>query len=158
MFQIRALEETDRPLVVEKLAAARGSAMIVSRGQVYDLTMLPGLLAVQDAAPVGLLMYHVDGPSCAIITLNSWQEGQGIGTKLVNAMQQLAQQQHCQRVCLIITNDNLAAQRFYLQRGFVVKAVYPNAVEISRLLMPEIPTVSADGIPITDEIELEMTL
>ena len=158
MLQIRAVEETDRSWVMSKLTTAWGSTMMVSRGQVYDLTMLPGLLAVQDTAPVGLLMYHMDGTDCEIITLNSWQEGQGIATQLINAVQQLALQQHCQRICLITTNDNLAAQRFYQRRGFVVKAVYPNALDISRMLKPEIPLVSADGIPITDEIELEKTL
>ena len=37
-------------------------------------------------------------------------------------------------------------------------AVYPDAVENSRQLKPEIPLVGNDGIPIRDEIELEKLL
>ena len=132
--------------------------MMVTRGQVYDLMMLPGLVAVHDTNPVGLLTYHLSNAECEIITLNSWQEGEGIGTQLIQSVQTIAHQSQCRRIFFITTNDNLAAQRFYQRRGFVVKAIYPNAIEISRMLKPEIPLVSLDGIPITDEIEFEMPL
>jgi hypothetical protein len=56
------------------------------------------------------------------------------------------------------TNDNLNALRFYQKRGFVLVSVHRNAVIKSRQLKPEIPLTGNDGIPLRDEIELEMLL
>jgi ribosomal protein S18 acetylase RimI-like enzyme len=57
-----------------------------------------------------------------------------------------------------VPNDNLHALRFYQKRGFVLVALHRNALEASRKLKPEIPLVGIDGIPIRDEIELELVL
>jgi hypothetical protein len=38
----------------------------------------------------------------------------------------------------------------------VLVAVHPNALEQSRQLKPEIPLIGLDGIPLRDEIELEL--
>ncbi|MGD8245715.1 MAG: hypothetical protein PVG25_02965 [Anaerolineae bacterium] len=63
-----------------------------------------------------------------------------------------------QRIWLITTNDNLAALRFYQRRGFSLVAVHPGAVDQARTLKPEIPAIGHSGIPIRDEIELELPL
>ena len=42
--------------------------------------------------------------------------------------------------------------------GFSLKAVYPNAISLSRKLKPEIPLIGNYGIPIKDEVELELRL
>lgn len=55
-------------------------------------------------------------------------------------------------------DDNLNALRFYQKRGFVLVAIYRNALDIARKLKPEIPLIGNDGIPLRDEIELEMIL
>ena len=55
-------------------------------------------------------------------------------------------------------NDNLDALRFYQRRGFALAALRPNAVSEARLFKPEIPLVGDFGIPLRDEIELEMWL
>jgi hypothetical protein len=48
--------------------------------------------------------------------------------------------------------------RFYQKQGFRLVAVHRNAVEKSRELKPGIPSIGMDGIPIRDEVELEMDL
>jgi hypothetical protein len=59
----------------------------------------------------------------------------------------------------VTTNDNVDALRFYQRRGFRLARVRPGAVDESRrVLKPEIPTVGAYGIPLRDELELEMGL
>lgn len=108
--------------------------------------------------PVGLATYHLDGDSCEIVTLDSLVEGRGIGSALVAEIEKAATAAGCRRLWLVTTNDNLAALRFYQKRGFVLVAVHPNALEQSRQLKPSIPTVGVDGIPLRDEIELEMLL
>ena len=70
----------------------------------------------------------------------------------------IAQAQEFRRVWLITTNDNTPAVRFYQKKGFSLVAVYRNAIEASRKLKPEIPLKGIDGIPIRDEIELELLL
>jgi hypothetical protein len=50
------------------------------------------------------------------------------------------------------------ALRFYQKRGFVLVAIHRDALDISRKLKPEISLIGNDGIPLRDEIELEMML
>jgi hypothetical protein len=42
--------------------------------------------------------------------------------------------------------------------GFKIVAIHKDAIRDSRKLKPEIPEIGVDGIPITDEIELEIVL
>jgi hypothetical protein len=70
--------------------------------------------------------------------------------------QGLAGYANCKR--LITTNDNLNALRFYQKRGLALVAVHRNALEESRRIKPEIPLIGSDGIPLRDEIELEIML
>jgi hypothetical protein len=46
--------------------------------------------------------------------------------------------------------------RFWQKRGFSLVRVHRNATADSRRLKPEIPLVGEHGIPIRDEIELEI--
>ena len=77
---------------------------------------------------------------------------------LIDAVKEIAAAAGCKRIWLITTNDNTAALRFYQKYGLALVAVHRNAVEASRRLKPEIPLTGNDGIPIRDEIELEMVL
>ncbi len=62
----------------------------------------------------------------------------------------------CKRLCLIATNENLNAMRFYQKLGFEICAFHKNAVEESRKLKSKIPLTGADKIPIKHEIEFEI--
>jgi RimJ/RimL family protein N-acetyltransferase len=62
------------------------------------------------------------------------------------------------RVWLITTNDNTDALRFYQKAGFRIVAVHQDAVALARRIKPEIPIMGENGIPIRDEIELELML
>ena len=85
-------------------------------------------------------------------------EGQGIGSSLMDAVKKAAISAGCGRLWLITTNDNMSALRFYQKRGFRLAALYLNALDRSRLLKPQIPLFGKDGIPLRDEIELDMSL
>ena len=77
---------------------------------------------------------------------------------MIDAVREVATESGCKRLWLITTNDNINALRFYQKRGFVLVAVHRNALELSRKLKPEIPMIGNDGIPLRDEVELEMIL
>ena len=130
----------------------------MTRGQVYDGPALPAFVAMRDGEPVGLATYRVDGDECELVSLDSLIEGVGIGSRLIEAVREKASAAGCRRLWLITTNDNMEAVRFYQKRGFVLAAVHANALETSRRLKPGIPLLGIDGIPLRDEIELEMHL
>ncbi len=157
-FQIRPVNKDDHIWVARLLEEQWGSVRQVVRDREYRADELPGFIAVQEDKPVGLITYQIEGEQCEITTLNSLVEGVGIGSALIDAVKDVAANAKCKRLWVITTNDNTAALRFYQKRGFLLVAVYPNAVEQSRKLKPEIPLVGADGIPIRDEIELELPL
>jgi hypothetical protein len=52
----------------------------------------------------------------------------------------------------------LNALRFYQKRGFVLVAIHREAVRGARKLKPQIPFIGEFGIPLRDELELEMMM
>jgi ribosomal protein S18 acetylase RimI-like enzyme len=157
-IQVRPLEGTDADWIKGLLVEHWRSAKIVSRGKVHYADRLPGFIALQNAKRVGFATYRIESDECEIVTLNSIVEGIGVGSALINAVKSKALSSNCRRVWLITTNDNLPALRFYQRRGFTIAALYRNALERSRKLKPEISLVGLDGIPLRDELELEMSL
>jgi ribosomal protein S18 acetylase RimI-like enzyme len=154
---VRPLREGDREWVRETLRQLWGET-VVSRGAVHDPTALPGFVAEEGGERVGLLTYRVDGADCEVVTIDACPEGAGAGTALLDAAARAARDAGCGRVWLITTNDNLRALRFYQRRGFRLVAVHPDALERSRELKPSIPDIGLDGIPLRDELELELRL
>ena len=135
-----------------------GSSSIVSRGRIHNADALPGFVATADGHPKGLITYHIEKDQCEIVSLDSLAEGSGIGTALLNAVLDVARSSGCVRTWLITTNDNTPALRFWQRRGFEMIALHRGAVGESRKLKPEIPHLGSTGIPIRDEIELEVCL
>jgi len=157
-LEIRALSNDDREWVARFVEERWGAPLVVSRGVAHWPDRYPGFGAFEESQVVGLITYRIDGDECEIITIDSLREGAGTGTALIEAVKKVAREAGCQRLWLITTNDNLPALRFYQKRGFVLAALYPNALEQSRKLKPGISFVGIDGIPLRDEIELEMVL
>jgi GNAT superfamily N-acetyltransferase len=108
----------------------------------------------------GLVTYRIDGADCEITMIASDPQGRGAGSAMLEAVRVAARGAGCTRLWLVTTNDNLRAQEWYRRRGFTVWAVREGAVDVSRAeLKPSIPTHNADnGLPISDEIELEAPL
>jgi GNAT superfamily N-acetyltransferase len=158
-MQIRSRQAADRP-AVRAFLAQRGHARAARRGELVDPLDYPALISeAEDGHLLGVLTYVVDRDQCEILTLHTAEQWQGVGTALVEAVEQLATRQGCRRLWLITTNDNLDALRFYQRRGFRLAALHPGAVDDSRArLKPEIPTVGDYGIPLRDEVELDKQL
>ena len=154
---VRPFREGDREWVRETLRELWGET-VVSRGVVHDPTALPGFVAEEGGERVGLLTYRIDGADCEVVTIDAFPAGAGAGTALLDAAGRAARDAGCGRLWLITTNDNLRALRFYQRRGFRLVAVHPDALERSRELKPSIPEIGLDGIPLRDELELELRL
>jgi GNAT superfamily N-acetyltransferase len=154
---VRPLEPGDRDWVRAKLTEL-WDEFVVSRGRVHDPSALPGFVAEEGGAPVGLATYRIEGADCEVVTINAFPKGGGAGTALLDAVAGAARNAGCRRVWLITTNDNLRALRFYQRRGFRLAALHRDALDRSRELKPSIPEVGLDGIPLRDELELELDL
>jgi len=155
-MEIQAITELDRSWVRSLLCERWGAPEVVTRGHVHQADKLPGFIAVEGEKPVGLVTYSFRNGECEIVTLDSLQSGKGIGSVLVRSVIDLAFHKRYKRVWLITTNDNTGALRFYQKIGFQLAAIHRDAVNKSRELKPEIPEIGNDGIPIRDEIELEI--
>jgi N-acetylglutamate synthase-like GNAT family acetyltransferase len=158
VYHIRPVREDDKMWVSQLIQEHWGSEIVVAHQTVYTPTELPGFIVVQGGQRVGLVTYQIQGNECEIVSLNSLMPSVGIGSKLVGTVVEKAREEGCQRVWLITTNDNVQALRFYQKRGFRLVGVHRNAVDESRKIKREIPILGENGIPIRDEIELEMIL
>ncbi|HKE13461.1 MAG TPA: GNAT family N-acetyltransferase [Kofleriaceae bacterium] len=158
--RIRRAAAADRPAVARFLTEHWGAPIVVSRGALHAADELPALIAEAEGEPAwaGLLTYRVHDDACEIVSLDAVPAGRGVGTALVTELVRQLGADRIRRLWLITTNDNLAALRFYQRRGFVLAALHPRAIEISRRLKPTIPPVGEGGIPIRDELELERML
>lgn len=157
-FQIREKTPEDKEWIIPYMKENWGSEKIVTRNTIHDALKAPGFIAEQDKKPVGIILYNIKDKDCEIVLLASFVEEIGIGSALIDCVKKIAGIQECRRIWLITTNDNTPALRFYQKRGFSLVAVYRNAIAESRKLKPEIPLAGVDGIPIRDEIELELSL
>lgn len=155
---VRPIGDADRGWVSSRIIELWGEDRMVNQGQTHVVSALPGFVAEVDGEAAGLLTYHVGGAACEIVTLNSWREGAGVGSALIDAAVDAAGAAGCTRVWLLTTNDNLRALRFYQRRGFRLAALYPDALTEARRIKPSIPVTGYHGIPIRDEIELEMSV
>jgi len=157
-FKIRPLADTDRDWLKATLIEHWSSHLIASRGHLIDASQLPGFVAVAGEQRLGLLTYQISDPECEIVTLNSFREGSGVGSALMNAAIAATRSASCSRLWLITTNDNIDAIRFYARRGLRLIAIHHDAITESRRLKPSIPATGYYGLPIRDEIEFELLL
>jgi GNAT superfamily N-acetyltransferase len=134
-----------------------GGVLQARRGELIDVLALPGFVAEENGRPVGLLMYRRENGECELAFIGSLERHRGIGTALLNALR--GEVADCARIWLVTTNDNLEALRFYQRRGFVLSGLRLGAVDDSRRrLKPQISAIGGFGIPLRDELELELRL
>lgn len=157
-MKIKKIKNDDIKWIKEFFREHWGGDFIVSRGKIHRPEELKGFIAEADNKKLGLITFKIIGKELEIISLNSFLQGKGIGTRLVKKVINLAKDEKLKRVWVVTTNDNLNALRFYQKINFHLKKIYPNAMDFTRKLKPKIPKIGKNGIPIKDEIELEIRL
>ena len=156
-FCIRPVDSDDGDWIAQFIAERWGAEFIAAHYEVFHCRDLPGFVASEGEEKVGLLTYKIVGDDCEIVSLDSLRSCMGVGTGLIDAVKTAASESGCKRLWLVTTNDNMNALRFYQKRGFVLVKINRNAIEFARNLKP-VPLIGAEGIPLRDEIELEMML
>ena len=155
---VRAGTEADREAISGLLTAAWGGSVVVAHGTVYDALTLPTLVAEQDRRIVGLLTYTVADGDLEVVTLDAPVRHLGVGSALLTAAIDVARDAGARRLWLITTNDNLDGLRFYQRRGLRIVGVTPDAMDAARAVKPWIPATGDYGIPLHDELTLELRL
>jgi ribosomal protein S18 acetylase RimI-like enzyme len=157
-LEVRRLNSDDLPRLRQFWKENWGDEFVVAHGVIYHPDTLDGFIALDGDEWTGEITYTFSGNDCEIVSLDSLREGQGIGTRLIQAVVEEARKQNCKRIFLITTNDNLNALGFYQKRGFELVKINRGAMIETRKLKTGIPLIGANNIPLRDEIELEMIL
>ena len=158
-FTITPVTKKDADWVKNLFIRYWGGDICVSRGKVQKVDdFTGGFIAKTPEQNIGFITYTISGTELEITNLISLKENLGIGSALVETVIDLAKKQSIKRICLTTTNDNLNGIGFWQKRGFKLVKVYPNAMEYTRKLKPAIPLIGENGIPLRDELELEMIL
>ena len=155
-IQIRKINSSDREWVRNLFINNWGGDFIVSRGKIWKSDNLEGFIAQENSDKVGLVTVNIENNEMEIVTIDSLSPGRGIGALLLKEVIKMAKEKNVKRIWLITTNDNLNALKFYQKNDFYLVRIYPGAIAESRKIKPQIPEIGEDGIPIRDEIELEM--
>jgi ribosomal protein S18 acetylase RimI-like enzyme len=158
MSVLRRLTQDDLPRLRRFWIEHWGGEEMLAHGVVYRPEQLEGFVVEEGEEWIGLLTFFIEADECEVTSLDSLRAGQGIGSRLIDKVIEEARARNCKRLFLITTNDNLNALGFYQKRGFELVAVHRGAVNESRKRKPTIPLVGMNGIPLRDEIELEMSL
>jgi ribosomal protein S18 acetylase RimI-like enzyme len=157
-IRYRPLTSDDLPRLRRSWRERWGDEFVVAHGVVYRPEDLEGVVALDGDEWAGSMTYTFHGGECEIVSIDSLREGAGIGSALIGKAVEAARARGCRRLFLITTNDNLRALAFYQKRGFELAALHRGAVNESRKIKPSIPLTGENGIPLRDEIELELPL
>ncbi len=150
------IQQSDRQAVADFVERHWGSTKVMSNGKVYYPHELEGFIEWSDKEIVGLLTMTVDNNAMEVLTLNSVLEGRRIGSSLMLDAITQARDRGLDRLWLTTTNDNLKGIGFYQRLGFRMVRVNVGAVDDARKVKPQIPEVGHDGIPVRDEIVMEL--
>ena len=137
--------------------------MQARRGELVDVLDGSGLVALLDGRPVGLVSWSVekaaDAAEVRALAVADEVHGRGIGRALLDAAGDALRAAGVRRAWLVTTNDNLAALALYQKAGWRLSALRPGAIDATRrTLKPAISETGQHGIPLRDELELELQL
>lgn len=156
-MSIREINEENREKVVSFFREHWGSSEMVISSGIYQCEKLNGFIFEDNKQIICLVTYVIKDyeNEIEIISLDSLSEGKGIGSALIEKVENIARQKQIHIVSLITTNDNLNALKFYQKRGYRIISVISDAVNKARKLKPSIPLIGNDGIPLKDELILK---
>jgi GNAT superfamily N-acetyltransferase len=157
-IEIRPKTDADQAFVRAELVRNWCSTTIWSVDREYRADELPAFIAWLDGQQVGHITLAFDPGECEVVTLSATVEGKGVASLLLEAAAVAAAKRGARRLRLTTSNDNLRALALYQKRGWRIIAVYPGMIDRYRQREPAIPVIGLNGIPLHDEIELELTL
>ncbi len=154
--RVRPLRSEDRAWAASLILERWDDEIVVGHGHTWRPAELDGFVAQDDdGTRVGLLTFDVAGGVLEVVTIDALRAREGIGSALMLAAIERAHAAALS-VRVMTTNDNAPAVAFYEELGFRIVEVREGAVAESRSIKPSIPMVGVGGVPITDEVLLEL--
>lgn len=159
MVEIRPAETVGADVLLNRVRGAWAAESVIAHDEALFPAQLPGVVALEDGALIGHASYRVDAGRCELVSIEVSRPGEGVGSALLAAVVELARGAGCRTLWCTTTNDNLDALAFYQRRGFRLVALRPGAVDEARATRkPEIPRIGPNGLPLRDELDLELAL
>ncbi len=153
------VRDSDRDEIREFVTEQWQASHVCVRDKLYQPHECEGFIERREGKIVGLVTFQQQGDSILMITQNSTLPGAGIGSSLTLRVIEEARKRRTRRIWLTTTNDNLKSMGFYQRMGFRLVAVHRDAVTNARhAIKPEVPETGRHGLPIYDEIEMELIL
>jgi ribosomal protein S18 acetylase RimI-like enzyme len=153
---IRPATAADRPHIAELANYFWGEVEIECFDHSYQVDGLPAYVACDGDEIVGMASYAREGNTFNLVMLNvlpRWQ-GRGTARALIAAVIQEARVDSAERVIVATTNDDLPALGLYQRLGFTITDVL-----VGRVLEHHGGIeLGFDGIPVRDEIQMELRL
>jgi GNAT superfamily N-acetyltransferase len=131
---------------------------LIINGRFVQPDDVEGFGAFADERLHGIATWVCNGKIMNIVAVNAFTEVRGVGVGLVDAMVKHGKDAGFAILRANISNDNVVALRFYQKRGFRLSALHRGIYDAMRMIKPSIPLKGLDGIPMRDEIELELDL
>lgn len=166
-IKIEPIGDAHRAFVRAEIIRHWCSPLIYSINRPIQADKLPGFVATlagptpdgqSSPSIIGHITLDFRGDECEVVTLSAIIEGRGIATALMRAAVDEAVRRGSRRMLLTTSNDNLRALAFYQKRGWRLVAVHRGMIDRYREREKEIPVIGLNGIPLHDEIELELAL
>lgn len=134
--------------------------MQARRGELIDALGDGGLVAVAGTRRVGLLTWRLErSAEITALAVDPGSRRRGVGRALLDEAAQRLRELSVDRVWLVTTNDNLEALTLYQKAGYRLATLRAGAIDdLRRRIKPSIPEIASNGIPIRDELELELEL
>ncbi|MGC4120728.1 MAG: GNAT family N-acetyltransferase [Myxococcales bacterium] len=144
--------------LIERVWKERWGLPLCSLGRTFMPKDVEGRALVTGDRMLGLITWVVTGAEAEIVTLDSFVEECGVGTRLLTAAEEAVASAGAKRVAVLLTNDNVTALAFHLHRGYRLEKVHQDIVAGMRKIKPVIPEVGRGGIPIVDLWEVAKPL
>jgi len=153
---IRPAMDADRPCIVEMANYFWDEEEIDCFGRTYQVGALPAYVACDEGEVVGVASYAYEDDALNLVMLDimpQWQ-GRGAAHGLMAAVIQEAEAEGMKRIIVATTNDNLPSLGLYQRLGFTITDIL-----IDKLVEHHGGVeLGFDGIPVRDEIQLELQL
>ena len=148
----------DRATLDEMLRLRWSGGTIFVRGKLLSPPDVEAFGVYLDGKLQGIATWCIQEGTLYLLTMDNITNRRGVSTALMRAVMQMGREMGLPFMRALLTNDNSPGFRFYQKRGFRIVAVHPGIVDMMRQLKPSIPESGIDGIPMRDEIEMEIVL
>ncbi|RYE35527.1 MAG: GNAT family N-acetyltransferase [Hyphomicrobiales bacterium] len=156
-LQLRVV--TDKTELCRIMLASWGSQRMMIDLHVYDVAEIDALGLFDNAGKTAALAsWTIRGDSAYLCALHSLKPGEGIATRMLDAVVFGARKAGAKRLKAMLTNDNMPGMTFYQRYGFRLSGLYLEAIDAYRSVEPDIIKTGYKDIPIHDAIELEIVL